>query len=142
MSRACWVAGVFACGLVAQQKERAPAKQEPPPARQEQAPAEEDEALAPKEYTLNPLQAEKELRIGNYYFRKGSFRAAAQRFREATKWNGQLAEAYLRLGEAEEKQKDVKAAREAYQKYLELAPEAKNRAEVTKKIAHLGGGKS
>jgi tetratricopeptide (TPR) repeat protein len=141
MSRACWSFAVLACALLAQQKEPPPAKQAPPPARQEQAPAEEDEALAPKEYSLNPLQAEKELRIGNYYFRKGSFRAAAQRFREATKWNGQLAEAYLRLGEAEEKQKDLKAAREAYQKYLELAPDAKNRPEITKKVAHLGGNK-
>src|SRR5215471_14726976 len=141
MSRARWATAFLACALFGQHKEPAPAKQEPDSARQEQAPAEEDEALVPKEYTLNPLQADKELRIGNYYFRKGNFRAAAQRFREASKWNAKLAEAFLRLGEAEEKQRDSKAAREAYQKYLELAPDAKNRAEVTKKIAHLGGAK-
>jgi tetratricopeptide (TPR) repeat protein len=132
MSRAWWVTAVLASGLLAQKKPPAP-----DPARQEQAPAEEDEALKPKEYTFNPIQAERELRIGNYYFRKGSYRAAVQRFREATHWNAQLAEAFLRLGEAEEKQKDTKAAREAYQKYLELAPEAKNRSEIEKKVAHL-----
>ena len=132
MSRAWWIPAVLACGLLAQQKPPAP-----DPARPEQAPAEEDEALKPKDYTFNPIQADRELRIGNYYFRKGSYRAAVQRFREATQWNSQSAEAFLRLGEAEEKQKDNKAAREAYQKYLELAPEAKNRAEIQKKVAHL-----
>ena len=140
MSRTRWASGVLAFGLLAQQKP-ASSKPEQAPARQEQAPAEEDESLAPKEYSLNPIQAEKEVRIGNYYFRKGSFRAAAQRYREATRWNPQLPEAYLRLGEAEEKQRDGKAAREAYQKYLELSPDAKNRADISKKVAHLGGGK-
>jgi tetratricopeptide (TPR) repeat protein len=132
MSRGWWVSAVLAVALLAQQKPPAP-----DPERPEQAPAEEDEALKPKEYTFNPIQAEREVRIGNYYFKKGSYRAAVQRFREATMWNQQSAEAFLRLAEAQEKQKDSKAARDAYQKYLELAPEAKNRAEITKKIAHL-----
>src|SRR5438477_8915463 len=83
-------------------------EQEKPAQTQEQAPPEEDESLAPKEYSFNPLQATKEVKIGNYYFKKGNYRAAAQRFEEATKWNNQLAEAYLRLAEAREKQKDEK----------------------------------
>ena len=119
--------------LLAQQKE-AP-KQEP--AKQEQAPPEEDESLAPKEYSFNPMQADKELRIGNYYFKKGSYRAAAHRFQEATKWNNNFPEAYLRLAEAEEKQKDWKAAREAYNKYLELSPESKNAATIKKKLEKI-----
>ena len=59
--------------------------------------------MAVKEYAFNPLQAQKEIRTGNYYFKKGSYRAAAGRFEEATKWNGGEPEAWLRLGEAEEK---------------------------------------
>src|SRR5712692_399280 len=94
-----------------------PAQQKPsaqkPPAQQEQVPPEEDEAEKPKEYSFNPLQAEKEVRIGNYYFRKGNYRAAALRFREATRWNNNFSEAYFQLGVAEEKRKDLKAAREA-----------------------------
>ena len=112
-------------------------KKQAPPKQEEQQPPEEDEGLAPKVYSFNPLQAQKELKIGNYYFRKGSFRAAAQRFREATKWNANLAEAWLRLGETEEKQNDKKAAAEAYAKYLELAPDAKGAAEIRKKLAKL-----
>jgi tetratricopeptide (TPR) repeat protein len=100
----------------------------------EQEPPEEDESVKKKEYGFNPLQASKELQIGNFYFKKGSYRAAAQRFREATQWNAGLAEAWLRLGEAQEKLKDFKAAREAYAKYLELAPDARNAQEIRNKI--------
>jgi len=115
--------------------------QQPPPAQEEQAPPEEDEAEKPKEYSFNPLQAEKEVRIGNFYFHKGKFQAAATRYREATRWNANLAEAYFRLGEAEEKQKDWKAARDAYQKFVELAADDKRSAEVRKKIAKLSKSK-
>lgn len=98
-------------------------------------PPEEDESLAPKEYAFNPLQAENELKVGNFYFKKGSYRAAAMRFEEATRWNPNLAEAWLRLGEAREKLGDTKAARQAYEKFLALAPKHKRAAEIRKKIA-------
>lgn len=110
---------------------REPAKQE------EQEPPEEDANLQVKEYSFNPLQASKELRVGNYYFKKGSYNAAASRFREATKWNSGLAEAWLRLGEACEKQKDTGAAREAWAKYLELEPAGKDATEIRKKLKSL-----
>src|SRR6185295_8212851 len=110
-------------------------KETTPPAPQEQAPPEEDTSLVPKEYSFNPLHATNELKIGNYYFKKGNYRAAAQRFTEATKWDGTLAEAYLRLGEAREKQHDNKAAAEAYTKFLEIAPDSKDAAEVKKRLA-------
>jgi tetratricopeptide (TPR) repeat protein len=105
------------------------------PEVQEQEPPEEDENLKPKEYTFNPLEAEKNLKVGNYYFKKGNYKGALNRFREATKWNPNYAEAYLRLGESEERLKDGKAAHEAYAKFLELAPESKEAASVRKKLA-------
>src|ERR1051325_4709907 len=105
-------------------------KERPKPAQspREEVPPEEDTSFATekKEYAFNPLQAEKEMKTGVYYFHKGSYRAALNRFREATRWNQGYAEAWLRLGEASEKVKDPKAAKEAYAKYVELAPDAKN----------------
>src|SRR5689334_5120250 len=94
-----------------------------------QLPPDEDKANAKQEYSFNPLQSKKDVTVGEFYFKKGDFRAAASRFREATKWNEGNAEAWLRLGDAEEKMKDAKAAREAWEKYLQLAPEAKNATE-------------
>lgn len=153
MSR--WVLTLVLAGgahLAAQEPPKPP---EPPPADKPQpelkrrgqpsgkptkelAPPEEDTSSATdREYTFNPLQAKKDIATGNYYLKKGSFRAAAGRFEEATKWNDADTEAWLRLAETEEKLKDHKSARAAYEKYLELAPDAKNAAEIQKKIAKL-----
>lgn len=114
-----------------QQEQQPPAPVEPP---------EEDENLKTKEYSFNPLQAQKELNIGNFYFKRGSFKAAAGRFEEAIKWNPGYADAYLRLGEAREKLGQKKEATEAYKAFLENAPDHKRAAEIKKKIG--AGGKS
>lgn len=97
-------------------------------------PPEEDESHKAKEYDFNPLQASKELKVGQFYFKKGSFKAAAKRFEEATRWDPSSAEAFLRLGETLDKLKDDAAAKLAYSKYLELAPEAKNAAAIKKRL--------
>jgi tetratricopeptide (TPR) repeat protein len=122
-----WFASLpFASVLLAQESQKKPQEQEPP---------EEDESLKPKaEYTFNPLQAENELKIGNFYFKRGSYKAASKRFEEATRWNPTYAEAFLRLGESLEKLRDPKGSKAAYEKYLELAPEAKNADSIRKKI--------
>jgi tetratricopeptide (TPR) repeat protein len=104
-----------------------------------QLPPEEDAGAVAKTYSFNPLQSKKEVTVGEFYLKKGDARAAAGRFREATKWNDGNADAWLRLAEAEEKNKDLKAAREAYEKYLQVAPDAKNASEVRKRIEKLKG---
>jgi tetratricopeptide (TPR) repeat protein len=111
----------FAAGLWAQQQ-----PVEPP---------EEDEALIrSKDYEFNPLQAVKEIKIGNYYMKKGSFRAASGRFLEASLWDPTNAEAVYRLGEAKEKMGDRKAMAAAWNKFLELAPEDKRAPALRKKL--------
>jgi tetratricopeptide (TPR) repeat protein len=124
-----------ATGLADDLKKERP---KPPVSDQEEVPKEEDESLTTsKEYSFNPLQAQKEVRVGNYYFKKGAYRAAAMRFREATKWNAGYSEAWLRLGETAEKQKDDKTAKEAFSKYLELAADAKDATEIRKKLEKM-----
>ena len=105
--------------------------------QKEQEPPEEDESLRPKEYVLNPLQANKEITAGNFYFKKGNYKAAARSYAEASKWDPTSAEAQLKLGEANEKMRDIPAAREAYEKYLTLASEAKDAEAVKKRLAKL-----
>ena len=138
-----WVLALLFSSLMAlpagaqDQPKQAPKPPPQQPQTVEQEPPEEDENLKPKQYAFNPLQANKNLQIGIEYFKKHSYKAAAGRFREATKWNPNLAEAWLRLGEAEEKRKNRQDAKEAYAKYLELQPEAKDAAEIRKKVATL-----
>jgi tetratricopeptide (TPR) repeat protein len=101
----------------------------------EQEPPEEDESLKPEEFSLNPLEAQRNITAGDYYYKtKKNYHAAARRYLRATKWDPGSPEAFLKLGESEEKLNDHAAAREAYEKYLELAPAAKNAPAIQKKI--------
>ena len=139
MSRLSIAAIVCAAGLSAQE-------QQPPqpqkklettrPAKPvEQEPPEEDESLKPEEFALNPLEAQKNITAGDYYFKtKKNYHAAARRYLRATKWDPGSPEAFLKLGESQEKLNDHAAAREAYEKYLELSPGAKNADAIRKKI--------
>ena len=110
---------------------------QPAASEKEEVPPEEDASLTTTEYSFNPLQSKKDVQTGEFYLKKKSYLAAAGRFRAATKWDDSNTEAWLRLGETEEKLKDHNAAREAYKKYLELASDAKNAAEVRKRMEKL-----
>src|SRR3954470_16724025 len=76
----------------------------PPPAQQvpdESSLPEEDETLAPEKIVLNPLESERNVRVGNYYWHKGKYAAALRRYEWATKNNPSSAEAFFKVGEAE-----------------------------------------
>lgn len=92
-----------------------------------------------KDYAFNPLQAEKELRVGDYYTKKGSHKAAAGRYLEAVKWNPTLVEGWRKLAQARERMNDQKSASEAWKKYLELAPDAKDAKQIRKKLGGAPG---
>ena len=99
-------------------------RKDPPP----QAPPmrDEDEDILPQtEYAFNPIQAQKDLKIGDFYWKKGNHRAAAARYLEATRWNPTFGEAYWKLGEAREKLNQKAEAVDAYRKYLDVESEGK-----------------
>jgi tetratricopeptide (TPR) repeat protein len=102
---------------------------------------EEDETQKQTEYRFNPLQAKKELDTGVFYMRKRSYRAAAARFEEATRWNPSWAEAYLKLGEAQVKLKHSDDARRALAKVVELSPDSKEANEAKKLSGQLSTDK-
>jgi tetratricopeptide (TPR) repeat protein len=133
VTRAVLLSLFLALPLTAQDKPKPPE----PPAVQEQEPPEEDPDLKPKEYSFNPLEASRNIVAGNFYFKKGNYRAASRRFLEASKWDPTSAEAMLRLGEADEKLHDFAGAREAYEKYVMMATDAKEIDSVKKKLATL-----
>ena len=135
MTRAVLLSVFLALPLAAQES-KPPA---PPaaPSVQEQEPPEEDPDLKPKEYSFNPLEASRNITAGNFYFKKGNFRAASRRFLEASKWDPTSAEAVLRLGEADEKLKNFTEAREAYGKFVTLSSDGREIEAVKKKLANL-----
>ena len=97
-------------------------------------PPEEDATLKDKEYSLNPLQAEKEYKIGLFYAKKKSWRAAANRFEEAAKWNPGYADAHYKRAEMLEHLGKKDELREALAQFLEMAPDDKRAPEVQKRL--------
>jgi tetratricopeptide (TPR) repeat protein len=123
----------------AQQTEQPPpSKVQPAPGHSsdEENPPEEDESVASEKFVLNPLESERNIRVGNYYWHRGKYRAAAQRYERATKFNPSSAEAFFKLGEAEQKLKNKDAARVAFGRVVTLAPDSKLASEAKKKLGN------
>src|SRR3954447_7648076 len=136
MSR--WIVALVAAGLAmaqeAPQKKLETERPKPPTSSKEEIPPEEDAALTTTEYSFNPLQSAKDVGVGNQYLKRGKLRAAEGRYIAATKWNDGNAEAWLRLGEVAERLKDTAKAKAAYEKYLDLAADAKNAKDIRKRM--------
>ncbi len=98
-------------------------------------PPEEDESVAPEKFTLNPLESDRNIKVGNFYWRKGKYHAALGRYERATRFNPQSAEAFFKVGETEEKLKNMDAAKVAFQKVIRIAPDSKLAEEAKKKLA-------
>ena len=131
-------AAVRAQQLPPKEADSLPPKENDSPATLDQLPPQEDKGKTEDEkYAFNPVKSKKAVEIGGFYFKKGDFKAAAGRYLEATKWNDGNADAWLKLGEAEDKMHDAKAARAAWEKYLQLSPQAKNAAEIRGRIEKL-----
>src|SRR4051812_4348831 len=85
----------------------------------------------------DPLKANKDLEVGTFYFKKGNYDAAIDRFEEAARLHPGLAMPYFKLGETYEKTKNLPKAVESYRKYLELYKSAPDANSVKKKIEGL-----
>jgi tetratricopeptide (TPR) repeat protein len=66
--------------------------------------------------------------IGNLYLHKGNLKGALSRFQEAVKDNPHYAPAYLGLGKVYERMGLKQKALDAYQRYLDELPSAKDAA--------------
>jgi tetratricopeptide (TPR) repeat protein len=152
ISLACLSGFLFAAAALPQTKTNPPAQQNQkttqpgatnPPTQlppDDALPPEEDESVKPKVYTFDPLEADRNIRIGNFYMHRGrgnDYRAALGRYEDATKYNPNSAEAFFKVGEAEEKLKNKDAAKIAFEKVIQLAPDSKLAHDARKKI---GGG--
>jgi len=92
---------------------------------------------APDQPSWDPLRAEKDLEVGQYYMRKGDVDAAIDRFQDATTAKPGYAAPFRYLGEAQEKKGMKKEALKSYSRYLDLVPRADDAEKVRKKIAKL-----
>jgi tetratricopeptide (TPR) repeat protein len=92
---------------------------------------------APDQPAWDPLRAEKDLEVGQYYMKKGDVDAAIDRFQDATTAKPGYAIPFRFLAEAQEKKGLKKQAIKSYQRYLDLYPHAEDGDKVQKKMAKL-----
>jgi len=85
----------------------------------------------------DPLRAEKDLEVGQYYMRKGDIDAAIDRFQDATTAKPGYAIPFRYLGDAQEKKGLKKQAIASYSRYLDLYPHAEDGDKIRKKIDKL-----
>jgi tetratricopeptide (TPR) repeat protein len=85
----------------------------------------------------DPLRAEKDLEVGQYYMRRGDVDAAIDRFQDATTAKPGYAVPFRYLGEAQEKKGLKKQAIASYSRYLDLYPHAEDGDKIRKKIDKL-----
>jgi tetratricopeptide (TPR) repeat protein len=92
---------------------------------------------APDQPVWDPLRAEKDLEVGQYYMKKGDLDAAIDRFQDAATAKPGYAIPFRFLGEAQEKKGLKKQALKSFQRYLDLYPHAEDGDKVRKKIEKL-----
>ncbi|HZQ54237.1 MAG TPA: tetratricopeptide repeat protein [Bryobacteraceae bacterium] len=144
LSLACLCGLLWASLIYGQQKSSSTPNQQPAaknqtqqqPSVDEDNPPEEDETVAPEKFTLDPLESDRNVKVGNTYMHQGTprgYRAALHRYERATKFNPSNAEAFFKIGEAEEKLKNKDAAKAAFEKVLQLTQPDSKLAKAAKK---------
>jgi tetratricopeptide (TPR) repeat protein len=124
-----------------QQPESSSKPADAPPAPQPKSPAKpnKDSAMqsAPDQPTWDPLRAEKDLEVGQYYMKRGDYDAAIDRFNDAIGAKPGYAVPFKYLGEAQEKKGLKKQAIRSYTRYLDLYPHAEDADKIRKRIDKL-----
>jgi tetratricopeptide (TPR) repeat protein len=92
---------------------------------------------APDQPIWDPLRADKDMEVGQYYLHKGDVDAAIDRFQDAILAKPGFAIPFRFLGEAQEKKGLKKQAIKSYQRYLDLYPHAEDGDKIKKKIDKL-----
>ena len=87
----------------------------------------------------NPHKAAKDIEVGDFYFKRKNYRAAADRYREALLYKDNDAEATFQLALCLEKMDQPDEARREYESYLKILPHGPRSEEAQKALLRLKG---
>jgi tetratricopeptide (TPR) repeat protein len=90
----------------------------------------------------NPHRAMKNIEVGDFYMKKGNYRAAISRYREALEWKPRDATATFKLAQALDKTEQRSAAAEQYQAYLKILPRGVYAEDCKKALERLNATSS
>ncbi|MFY9673077.1 MAG: tetratricopeptide repeat protein [Terriglobales bacterium] len=85
----------------------------------------------------NPYKANKDIQVGDFYFRRKNYKGALERYKEALYYKQNDAVATFRLGECEEKLGNKEEAKKYFEQYLKILPEGPMAKEAHNSIAKL-----
>ena len=156
----CALVALLAGAAAAQQKDQAPpagnssgessSTPNGPPAPPADTPPKSDDtpAASPKGApapptvegtTYDPVTAEQDVEVGQFYMRKGDIDAAIGRFQDAIRLRSNFAKPRLLCAEAFEKKGEKREAVKYYKEYLQVFPHAPDAKKVQSKIEKLSG---
>ncbi len=133
----CLVLGIFGLPAVGIAQHQAPPKK-PPGLVRDTGVADgktDAETAAKKEYS--PMLAEKSLKIGDFYFKRGNYDAAIPRYQDAIEYQPNLVQAYDGLGRAYEKKGDKAKALAVYKVFLNKYPDSPKAADFKSRSERL-----
>lgn len=85
----------------------------------------------------DPHKADKNVEVGDFYFKRGNYHAAESRYKEALYWKDNHALAMFRLAQAQEKLGEFADARKNYSGYLSILPGGEFAAEAKASLDRL-----
>lgn len=88
-------------------------------------------------HAWNPHKAQKDIEVGDYYYRRENYMAAASRYQEALAFKPKDAEATFKLAQTLEKLKKYDDARDNYTAYLKIIPQGKTAEEARKALDRM-----
>jgi tetratricopeptide (TPR) repeat protein len=89
----------------------------------------------------NPMKANKDIQIGDFYFKRRNYKAALDRYKEALYYKNNDAVASFRAAECEEKLGDKTEARKYFEQYLKILPEGPLAKDAHAQLAKLEKGR-
>lgn len=85
----------------------------------------------------DPQKAAENVEIGDFYFKRENYKAAADRYRDAVKYNLQWAESYKKLIATLEQQEKFAEALQMAEQFLDMNPMSEEAQEFQKKREEL-----
>lgn len=85
----------------------------------------------------NPYKANKDIQVGDFYFKRKNYKGALERYKEALYYKQNDAVATFRVGECEEKMGNKAEAKKYFEQYLKILPEGPLAKEAHSSLAKL-----
>ncbi|HTR24894.1 MAG TPA: tetratricopeptide repeat protein [Terriglobales bacterium] len=85
----------------------------------------------------NPYKANKDVQVGDYYYKRKNYKGALDRYKEALYYKPNDAVATFRLAQCQEKLGDKEEARKNFEQYLKILPDGPLAKEAHTSLAKL-----